>query len=253
MRATLPSGVTKTLHVIASPAPEAGPSGHFVRGTVQDITSQRETEEQIQKLLTDKEVLLNEVHHRIKNNMNTMVAMLKLQSSMLVDSEARSVLEEAAGRFRSMELLYERLYRGGPSIDENVSSYLEGLAHEIVHGFPHVGSISIDSAIEPFTVGPKTLSVLGIILNELVVNSLKHAFVDRTEGTISVTIRRNGDRIRLEIADDGSGLPQEIDPVASSGFGLQAVTALVDQIKGAIEFRRNNGTRVTIEFDEEQQ
>ena len=243
-------GLAQVLHVIGRPDPTPGPKGRRVRGSIQDVTTQRETETRIRKLLTDKEVLLNEVHHRIKNNMNTMVAMLKLQSSMLVDSKAQSVLEEAASRFRSMELLYERLYRSGPSVDEDTAAYLSSLAGEIVRGFSHVSKVTLETEIEPVAIDPQTLSVLGIIMNELIVNSLKYAFTDHPEGVISVGFdRRDDGRVRLSVADNGTGLPEGIDPSASPGFGLQAVCALVTQIDGTIRFTRTNGTEVVIEFE----
>ncbi len=204
-------------------------------------------ERKIQTLLAEKELLLHEVHHRVKNNMATVVGLLDLQSES-VEEPAADALREAKSRLQSMGTLYERLYRSDDFREIPLEEYLPDLAAQVVGMFPKGGSVRVETRIEDLRFPVKTVSVLGIIVNELITNALKYAFRDREGGTIRISAVRRGRRAVVEIRDDGAGLPETLDPLATSSFGLRLVRVLTDQLKGTVRFEGRGGTTVTLDL-----
>jgi PAS domain S-box-containing protein len=218
-------------------------------GIVVDITERKNAEEKVQKLLVEKELILKEVHHRIKNNMNTITSLLSLQGSTLTDSRAIRALEDAGSRVQSMMVLYDELYPSSSFSDVPVGKYLPALAERIVKNFPNGGRVKIEAAIQDFTLGAKILQPLGLIMNELLTNIMKYAFAGREGGSIGISASLNGTRVAIGIRDDGKGLPESIDFEHSSGFGLMLVKNLTKQLEGAIRIERGKGTSIVLEFD----
>jgi two-component sensor histidine kinase len=215
-----------------------------------EIGERRQAEESVRKLLDEKELILKEAHHRVKNNMSTMAALLRLQSSAQKDQAAGTVLQNSASRLESMMVLYDKLYRSDNAFAISLKDYLPSLAEEIVAIVPGNASITLDNQVEDIVIGVKTLSVLGIIMNELITNSLKHAFAGRAEGRISLAAWRSDGRVCLRLEDDGVGLPASAGD--SSGFGMRLVEMLVRQIDGTLEIEAGGGgTRVSIELPRE--
>ncbi len=224
--------------------------GEIVGLTVssRDITERKRAEEKINALLEEKELLLREVHHRIKNNMNTMVSLLLLQSETLEDRKAVAVLEDAKSRLQSMSVLYDKLYRTENLREMSFKDYLPALVDEIIDVFPNRASVQIETRIDDFVLDVKLLSPLGIIVNELLTNAMKYAFIGRDDGLIKVLAAIRDHRATLVIEDSGNGIPEAIDIENSSGFGLQLVGRLTKQIGGIIKIERENGTRFILEF-----
>jgi PAS domain S-box-containing protein len=213
-----------------------------------------EIEERNSALIREKENLLKEVHHRIKNNMSTMGSMLSLHADSLDSgSDAVAVLNEAKSRLRSMEVLYDQLYRDGEHDGGSIREYLLHLVYKIIELFPAGELVTVSTEIEDFYLDAKTLSTLGMIVNELVTNAMKYAFKGRPDGRLSIHVRREGEKAALTIEDDGPGLPRGFDMADPPGFGTLMVKALSQQIDGIIRVERAGGTRFILEFPPEPQ
>ncbi len=220
-----------------------------VMGTYEDITEHKQAEEKIQTLLEEKELLLREVHHRIKNNMGTMMSLLSLQSKTLEDPTAIAALGDAKSRLGSMGVLYDKLYRTENLREMSIKEYLPALVNEIIDVFPNKGAVKIETQIDDFILGVKVLSPLGIIVNELLTNAMKYAFIDKDDGLITVSATIKDHLATLVIEDNGNGIPKSITIETSSGFGLQLVDMLTKQIDGTIRIERGKGTRFVLEFE----
>jgi len=225
-------------------------------GTVQqvvctfiNITDRKLAENEIQNLLGEKELLLHEVHHRIKNNMNTIKGLLSLQLSAEENQSAADSLRDAESRVQSMILLYDRLYCTENYRELPVKDYLQRLAEEIVGSFPNRGIVKVETDIDDFILNVQKLSPLGIIVNELFTNMMKYAFAGRDSGAITVSASMNNNRVKIAIQDNGVGIPESISINHSTGFGLNLVGMLIEQIGGSIKIERGEGTRFVLEFD----
>jgi PAS domain S-box-containing protein len=228
------------------------------------IAERRRGEERIQSLLEEKELLLREVHHRIKNNMNNIHSLLDFQSVIAGDVATTEALREAGGRVKSMMLLYDRLYLSTDHNSLSIADYLPSLVDEIVATWRGVFAGSVEKHIGDFVLEAKVLQPLGIIVNELLTNVMKYAFAGRPGGAITVSATLEGRLVRVEIRDDGVGMPEGVGPEASPGFGLRLVGALATQLGGTIRVERGlgpgqdngtvngqvncSGTRVILEF-----
>ncbi|MCX5814806.1 MAG: PAS domain S-box protein [Proteobacteria bacterium] len=220
----------------------------YYEGTCEDITDRKLAEEEIQNLLSEKELLLREVHHRIKNNMGVVVSLLSLQSNTLHDPAAVAALEDSGNRVRNMMVLYDKLYRSTDFREISAKEYLTSLIDEIVINFPNRGLVTIEKQIDDVTLDAKTLSPLGMILNELLTNSMKHAFTGRENGKISVSLSFKDNHATLIIQDNGVGIPESIDITASTGFGMQLVGILTEQLEGSMKIERAMGMKFILEF-----
>ncbi len=220
-----------------------------------EISERKIAEEKIQLLLSEKELILSEVHHRIKNNMNTIHGLLKLQSYALKDASAIAALDNSAGRVQSMMHLYDKLYRSMDVQNLSVLDYIPSLVDEILKNFPEGETVKIEKIINDFILDAKRLQTLGIIINELLTNIMKYAFTGRDDRKIVVEAGLNpsGTKqdsvVSIAIGDNGLGMPETVDFVNSTGFGLQLVVMLVKELKGVLRFEKKNGTRIIIEFD----
>jgi PAS domain S-box-containing protein len=217
-------------------------------GTNIDITDSKRAEEKIKSLLAEKDIVLKEVHHRIKNNMNTLRSLLSLQAGTLTEPSAVKALEDAGNRVGSMMVLYDSLYRSANFTEISIKEYFPSLINQIVFTFPNSGIVKVESDIADFMVGVTILQPLGIIVNELVTNIMKYAFRGRAAGLISVSASLNGSTARVIIQDDGNGMPEAVDFQNSTGFGLMLVGALTEQIGGSIRIERGKGTKIILEF-----
>lgn len=219
-----------------------------------DITSFRQAEEKIRGLLKEKEIILREVHHRVKNYMNTISGLLTLQMSTLTDPLAIHALEDTQDRIRSMLTLYDKLYVSAGFEAISAANYLPNLIDEIIANFPKHTVISIEKKIADHVLKPQTLQVLSIITNELLTNIIKSAFTDRTEGKITISLVIVGVHVKFSIQDNGIGISEKLatdisgTSEMSGGFGLLLVHLLVKQLDGTLTIARQNGTKVTIEF-----
>ena len=219
-------------------------------GTSRDITSQKRADTKIKALLAEKELLLKEVHHRMKNSMNTISSLLSLQAQALVDPSAKTALEETRSRVQSMGILYDKLYRSADFSELSVKDYVPTLIDEIISNLPNNKMVKVEKYIEDFSLDAKRLQPLGIIINELLTNIMKYAFNGKESGLIAVSATNIKDHITFSVQDDGNGMPESVSFENSTGFGLQLVQALTQQLEGTIRIERENGTKLIIEFEE---
>jgi PAS domain S-box-containing protein len=217
-------------------------------GTHSDITENKRAEEKIQKLLVERELTLKEVHHRIKNNMNTIASLLSIQAQSLKEPAAVSALQDAKSRVKSMMLLYDKLFQASGSGVVSLRSYIPALTDEIVRNFSTSARFKVETRLDDIRLDAHTLQPLGIILNELITNICKYAFPEQKSGTIKVSASKQGEGVQIIIDDNGIGIPDYIDFDRSTGFGLQLVQALTLQLNGSIRIVRDKGTKVVLEF-----
>jgi len=220
-----------------------------VLGIGRDITGRKLAEDKIKSLLEEKELLLREVHHRIKNNMNTIKGLLTLQISAENNPSAAASLRDAESRVQSMILLYDRLYCTENYRELSIKYYLQSLVEYIVGSFTYSGIIKIVTEIDDFILNIQVLTPLGIIVNEILTNIMKYAFAGRESGVITISARINNNHAVIAIKDNGIGIPESVNFDTSSGFGLSLVSMLVEQMEGSIRIERNNGTGFIIDFD----
>ena len=214
-----------------------------------DITERSKTEATIKALLAERELTLKEVHHRVKNNMNTVSSLLSLQASTLKDPEAIGALEDAERRVNSLLVLYDKLYRSSSYDDVSVQRYLSALVDEIIGNFVNSDSVRVEKRIQDFELDAARVQPLGIIVNELLSNSMKYAFGAGETGMIGVSATLSDGHVTVGIRDNGKGIPDSVGFENSTGLGLQLVAALAAQIGGTIRIERENGTAKILEFE----
>ena len=180
--------------------------------------------------------------------MSTTISLLSLQSNRLKNTEAAEALKDAGKRILSMQILYDKLYRSAGFMEISIKGYLEPLIKEITSLFPNRGMVKIETQIEDFKLAAAVLSPLGMLINELITNAMKYAFIDRNDGLIKVSASIRDRGVRLMISDNGCGMPENLDFENSSGFGLGLVGMLVKQLDGTIRMEREKGTNIILEF-----
>ena len=217
--------------------------------TTVDITKHKQVEKEVLDLLKEKELLLREVHHRIKNNMNTVISLLKLQADSVKNIEAKDSLLNAQNRIRSMQVLYDILYRSENFDVTWTELYMNSLIDEIYRNLTQRQKVSIERVIADFEISARMIFTLGIILNELITNAMKHAFEGKDRGRIDISLSREGKMAKLKVMDNGTGLPSSVDLATHSGFGLSLVRELSSQIGGQLTVERKRGTSFILEFE----
>ena len=212
------------------------------------IMTRLEGEEKIRNLLQEKEIILKEVHHRIKNNMMTLKSLLTLQSKNLDIPEVTTAFQDAIGRINSMGILYEKLYKNKNYEEVSTKQYFSDLIDEIYLMFSNLQPVQIEKQIEDFTLRAKTILPVGIILNELISNSMKYAFPKNNNNLIQISVTKSKTNIILIYRDNGVGL-SEINTKNNKGFGLKLIELLVKQLYGKLLIENDNGAKFTIEFE----
>jgi len=215
---------------------------------IEDITVRKDAEKKINALLDEKNMILKEVHHRIKNSMNTIKCLLALQSISLTDPIAVDALKDTESRVQSMMVLYDKLYRSADYIEIPIKGYLSALIGEIIGNFPHSDAIQVDMNIDDFILDARKMQSVGIIINELLTNIMKYAFPDGRRGRIEVSATLNKTNATIRIQDNGKGVPEGINFENSPGFGLMLVRTLTEQLGGSIRLERTQGTIIVFDF-----
>jgi two-component sensor histidine kinase/DNA-binding response OmpR family regulator len=213
-----------------------------------NISESKTAELKINSLLREKELILTEVHHRIKNNMGTIHALLTLQANSANEPRARDALCDAARRINTMTVLYDKLYKAQEFDQLSIKEYLTPLVEEIISNFASNKKIKTDLEIDDFSISTKKLQSIAIITNELVTNIMKYAFKEKSEGSIFIGVQRQENQATLLVQDDGIGFDEEESHI-SGGFGLFLIRELTSQLSGIIKIEKDNGTRTTLQFE----
>lgn len=214
-----------------------------------DIDERRRQQERIESLLAEKELLLREVNHRVKNNLGVAMSLLSLQAASVGNRRAEDALAEAQALLATMSELYESLHRAGSTGVLSVRDYLPSLVDEVVRLFPRTPPARFELDLDDIELDARVLSPLGIMLNEIMTNSLRHGFSESTiDAVISISAKLRGDHIVLDCRDNGKGLPAGYDPAASSGFGSSVILALAGQLRATWRVDGSKGTVWHFEF-----
>jgi PAS domain S-box-containing protein len=213
-----------------------------------DITQIKDLQKNLESSLKEKETLLREIHHRVNNNMQIISSILNLQTGHVEEEETIDKLKSSQNRVMSMAIVHEKLYRSKDLSHINFKQYVEELVSDVLLSY-HAHEIESLVDVEDIKLNMETAIPLGLIINELVNNSLKFAFPEK-KGTISIEMKPEKNRYVLKIADNGIGLPENFYLEKTKSLGLQLVRTLVNQIDGAIELDRSYGTSFTITFKE---
>lgn len=217
----------------------------FIVGKLSDLYKKtRAQEKKIDRALKDKRLLLRELHHRVKNNLNIMASFIYLQAESVSGDEAKKVLQETHTRILSMMDIYNELYRSDVYAHVNTGAYLQNITriyeNPNLHLFTEVEDIFLDS---------ETAVSLGLIINELITNAIKYAFPEDTQGTISIRLVTSTEKeVELTVTDDGVGIPEDFTIDKAKSFGFSLITTLSAQVGGSLSIENNGGTRVTLRF-----
>jgi two-component sensor histidine kinase/ActR/RegA family two-component response regulator len=209
----------------------------------------KRVEEKLRASLDEKESLLREIHHRVKNNLQFVSSLLKLQSDQIKDPQALRIFKEAQDRVRSMALIHEKLYRFSDLARIDFADYIRSLSAYLFSAYARSGNaINLGIHVENVCLRMDSAIPCGLLIHELVSNSLKHAF-PAGKGEIRIDLHpEGGQRYLLTVADDGVGCPENFDISRTPSLGMQLVNALVDQLEGDIEFANHHGTTFKVHF-----
>lgn len=225
------------------------PSG-TIYGVARDVTAEKEIQKTLRQSLKEKEVLLKEIHHRVKNNLQVISSLINMQIRKLDNVTAKNALLECQSRIQAIALIHEKLYQSADYAKISFSEYVKSLMNDI---FQATGASSNTIAFE-LDILKTTLAIdkaipCALIINELVTNSIKHAFPDNRRGVINIKMQMENGRYTLIVSDNGVGLAEGFHLKETSSLGLQLVSILVDQLKGEIKVQNKSGTQYTIQFD----
>jgi PAS domain S-box-containing protein len=224
-----------------------------VIGSWIDITERKQAEEQIRASLQEKEVLLKEIHHRVKNNLQVVSSLLSLQSKEVQDAASLEVLRESQNRVKSMALIHEKLYQSQDLSQVNFADYVRDLTTHLFRTYrANAGVVTLRVIVsDEVRLGVDTAIPCGLIVNELVSNALKHAFPGGRAGEVRVELDRDErNELVLAVSDNGVSFPADMDFRTTGSLGLKLVATLVDQLKGSIQLDRSKGTTFKITFVE---
>jgi PAS domain S-box-containing protein len=242
--------------VMGQAAPEMNPQGQIVGyvGTITDISERKRAEELNRAQLAEKEVLLKEVHHRVKNNLMTIIGLVKMQESKVPDGSMAGLLRELEGRVRSMAIVHENLYKSTDLTRVDLQDYIEMLSAHIRALFGSERPIRFSVQAVGAEVDLDTAIPCGLILNELITNAFQHAFrgdrphCGQGQCEVVVTVKREGGELILTVSDNGVGLPETLDWEKAETLGLKLIKMLSRQINGSIEVDRARGTAFRLKF-----
>jgi len=221
-------------------------------GSLQDITERKQAEDIIKASLQEKEVMLREIHHRVKNNMQVISSLFNLQAGHTQSREYREILKGGQTRIQAMSLVHEKLYQSRALSKINLATYVQSLAVLLFQSYRmDFNQVRLETDYEDVPLDINSAVPCGLILNELISNSLKHAFPEGRKGKIRIGLKRSpDDTIIIRVADDGIGFSKKFDFRRSESLGLQIANLLVGQLDGTIELDRENGTAFTVTFRE---
>ena len=220
------------------------------RGIIIDISDLKNAEDKIVASLKEKEVLIQEINHRVKNNMQIISSLLSLQANHTSSDEAAEILKESRGRVKSMAMIHEKLYHSSNLSRLNMAEYLNNLVGDILRSYSSVSSkVSSNVDVDDIYLNINTALPMGLMVNELVSNSIKHAFPEG-EGNINIKLEYDGEKYILTVSDNGIGLPEDVDPFESSSLGLKLVNSLSIQLEGDLSVLRDGETTFILNFKE---
>lgn len=220
----------------------------FISSQIAKAIDRKEAEERIHRSLREKEVLLKEIHHRVKNNLQIISSLLNMQAGIATDPVTKDILNESRMRVRSMALIHEHLYQSDNFSEIDLNEYIRSIVVHLIHSYDKK-NVACSISVAPLRLQLDAAIPCGLIVNELVSNALKYAFPFGADGSISVSVTVSGEQtVALDVSDDGIGMSPTVNIGTTSTLGLQLVQSLVHQLQGSIEITVCGGTRVHIYF-----
>ncbi len=218
---------------------------------IRDISDRKKAEERIKKSLEEKEVLLKEIHHRVKNNMQVISSLINIQAMRIKDKKTQEIFRDTRNRVMSMALVHERLYRSEDLAGIDFKMYIERMSVHLMSYYQEASqNIELKTDVKDIFLDITKAMPLGLITNELITNSLKHAFPKSKKGKITIEFYKKGKIFHLNIGDNGIGFPKDLDFRKAESMGMDLVNSLVRQINGSIQLSRDKGTLFKISFKE---
>ncbi len=218
-----------------------------------EISERKESEAKLKSALIEKEVLLKEIHHRVKNNLNIISSLIELQSETINDEQYQSFLQDSQHRILTMSLIHDQLYQSDNLSTINLADYIQELFENLCHSYDtSQGQIETQVDLEPVIVNLETAIPCGILLNELITNSFKYAFPDQTYGKITIQLYTtiSSQKLHLIVSDNGVGFPPDLEWQNSASLGLKIVKILAQQLRATITLNREQGTSFHLIFSE---
>lgn len=248
-RIVTPEGEVRNVRIIGEPVYDEKGNISGLQGTLQDITDIKRINNELVKSLNEKELILKEIHHRVKNNLQVVSSLLRLQSDSITDKAAIGYLKMSEQRVKSMALIHQQLYRTKDLSRIDFREYLEDLCNYLFFAYDiSFSRVALKVEVEDIYFGIDTALPCGLIVNELVTNSIKHAFPEYTVGTLTVRLTKEiTGKYILVIQDDGKGA-DVINFVNNTTLGMELVKTLTEQLEGEISVESNGGTKITITF-----
>jgi two-component system, sensor histidine kinase PdtaS len=224
--------------------------GPKILSAIVDISHLKQEQERIQAALREKEILLGEIHHRVKNNLQIVYSLLDLQSSHISDQAALDMLRDSRSRIQSMALIHQTLHGSNDFSKVDFARFVETLLPSLIVSYGvDVNRIAIGVDVEPVRLRIDSAVPCGLVVNELITNALKHAFRDCDRGEIRIALTRQAvDEIVLSVSDNGIGLPDNFDPERTETLGLRLVRLLAGQLDGTVSIHRSSPTRFSMRF-----
>ena len=219
-------------------------------GTIQDITERKKAQNIIEQSLVEKEILLKEIHHRVKNNFQRIISLISLQADLIEDKYVLDIFGELQSRLRSMSLIHELMYGTGNFTAVDIKEYIESLANYLIKTYSSYGRITLNFDLESHNLNLDSIIPCGLIINEIITNSLKYGFPNESEGNIYISFKKNEDEFSLILSDNGIGIKNKIDFEDINSLGLRLVHLLTKQLRGSLEvIQPHRGIQFIIKFD----
>jgi PAS domain S-box-containing protein len=224
--------------------------GPMILSVILDLSERKQAERHIQAALQQKDLLLREVHHRVKNNLQVVHSLLDLQALKIEDSALVTMLRDSQNRIRSMSLIHQTLYQSKDVAQVDFEQFLGSLLPRLMESYAlSAGSVQVDVQVHDVRLPIHEAIPCGLIVNELVSNALKHGFDGSRQGSIQVLMSRQPDQaVHLSISNDGHPIPDSLDIMRTGSLGLQLVNLLTQQLRGQLTVQRNCPTRFTLRF-----
>ena len=224
-------------------------NGIIVLSSIVDITERKSANDKLKQALNEKEMLLKEVYHRVKNNLQVVSSLINLQAKSVKNEATADLLKQSADRIKAMALLHEKLYQSKDLARIDFNTYIHSLVEHLLFGYgAHSGKIKINMRIDDVFLDVDTAIPCGLIINELLSNALKHAFPDDRQGEIGISFTQDQSEFILVITDNGIGFPADVDFKKSASLGLQLVATLTNQLMGQMKLDQTDGSTFTIRF-----
>lgn len=221
-----------------------------IRAARLELAKRIETEQVLQKSADEKEYLMRELNHRVKNNLNMILSLISLQKDSAVSGPMRAALDDLDGRIRSFSVLHETLHKRDASATIRIDEYLETIVRELFESMkPAYSTAELRIDIQPVELPFQTALYLGLIASEALTNAMKYGLKPSGDGTVSISLAGNGSGGVLRVTDDGPGFPQGFDPEKGDSLGIKLIRLLAEELGGEAEFESVPGARISLEFN----